>query len=105
MKKIPHDFQVFGDTDLQYDDGPRFRSGADSWKLRTDARHGSSVARKSIKEAVYTAIYLKLNAELQPKAAQFGSVTFLSAGEIKAINATGEQYGRARDHWRRRAQK
>ena len=44
--------------------------------------HGCSVAGKSVLEAVLTAIYLKVNAQLQTEAMKMGEITFLSPGEI-----------------------
>ena len=44
--------------------------------------HGCSVAGKNVLEAVLTAIYLKVNAQLQTEAMKMGEITFLSPGEI-----------------------
>lgn len=103
---------TFGDTDLLISSMAMARDFARVLGAGTCALmrgHGSTVAGRSIKEAVYTAIYLDVNAELQSKAAHFGSIKFLSPGEIKAINArlgggkAGEGFSRAWDYWRRRA--
>ena len=71
--------------------------------------HGSTVVGKSIREAVYTAIYLEVNAELQLRARGLGTITFLSPAEIEKVNARlsrakpGEGFNRSWDYWARRA--
>lgn len=71
--------------------------------------HGSTVVGASIKEAVYTAIYLNVNADLQIKASTLGPVKFLSEKEVEIIagrlrNALpGEGYARAWEYWKKRA--
>lgn len=71
--------------------------------------HGSTVAGKSIREAVYTAVYLEVNAELQLRASTLGKVTFLSPGEIEKVNLRlgqakpGEGFNRSWEYWCRRA--
>ena len=47
--------------------------------------HGCSVAGKNVLEAVLTAIYLKVNAQLQAEAMKMGEITFLSPGEIELM--------------------
>lgn len=71
--------------------------------------HGSTVVGTSIREAVYTAIYLDLNAQLQMSAGALGPITFLSPGEIEQVRShlgvagRGIGYDRAWEHWLRRA--
>ncbi len=71
--------------------------------------HGATVVGKSIREAVYTAIYLEVNAELQMKASSLGKITFLSPEEIERINSrlsqakAGEGFDRSWEYWCRRA--
>ena len=71
--------------------------------------HGSTVVGKSIREAVYTAVYLEINAELQWKAKFLGKAKFLSPGEIARINTRlgqsrpGEGFNRSWKYWCRRA--
>jgi len=71
--------------------------------------HGSTVVGASLREAVYAAVHLEINADLQLKAQQFGPVTFLTPGEIEKIRARqnrgrpGEGYDRAWQYWLRHA--
>lgn len=44
--------------------------------------HGCVVAGRSLRQAVFTAIYLMVNARLQAEAAKLGAITFMSEGEI-----------------------
>ena len=50
--------------------------------------HGCVVAGASLREVVFNAIYLQLNANLQLKASGLGEITFLSDGEIEAVLRT-----------------
>jgi len=67
--------------------------------------HGAVVAGASIREAVFNAIYLQLNADLQMKARALGDITFLSDGEVAAVLKTRGSftYERAWERWCRRA--
>ncbi len=73
--------------------------------------HGSTVCGRSIQEAVYTAYYLEVNANLQLQAAQLARtpVKFLTKGEVDGIisrigdGLPGEGFSRAWDYWCRRA--
>ena len=71
--------------------------------------HGSTVVGRSLREAVYTAVYLEVNASLQLKAAPLGPIEFLSVGEINIIRTRlaeakpGEGYDRSWEYWCRRA--
>jgi ribulose-5-phosphate 4-epimerase/fuculose-1-phosphate aldolase len=71
--------------------------------------HGSTVIGRSVREAVYTAVYLEVNAGLQLQASRLGPIKFLSPGEIDAICGRladakpSEGYDRAWAYWRRRA--
>jgi len=69
--------------------------------------HGAVVAGGSLREAVFNAIYLQLNADLQMKAASLGEITFLSDGEIDAILRSRGSYTfeRAWEYWCRRAER
>jgi ribulose-5-phosphate 4-epimerase/fuculose-1-phosphate aldolase len=103
---------AFGDTDLLITD---MRMGRDLARAVGDGTcalmrgHGCTVVGRSIREAVYTAVYLEVNANLQWKASHFGKLKFLSPGEIEKINSRlgqakpGEGYDRSWDYWRRRA--
>jgi HCOMODA/2-hydroxy-3-carboxy-muconic semialdehyde decarboxylase len=103
---------TFGDTNLLIFDMPMARDLARVLGTGTCALmrgHGCTVAGKSIREAVYTAVYLEVNAELQWKASHFGKVKFLSPGEIEKINSRlghakpGEGYDRSWEYWSFRA--
>jgi ribulose-5-phosphate 4-epimerase/fuculose-1-phosphate aldolase len=102
----------FGDTDLLVSNVEMGRDlalamGDNACALMRG--HGCTVAGRSIREAVYTAVYLEVNAELQWKASHLGKVKFLSPGEIEKIKSRlghgkpGEGYDRSWEYWRRRA--
>jgi ribulose-5-phosphate 4-epimerase/fuculose-1-phosphate aldolase len=71
--------------------------------------HGCSIAGRSIREAVYTAVYLEVNADLQLQASRMGPIIFLSDGEIRIISdrlanaKPNEGYDRAWEYWCQRA--
>jgi ribulose-5-phosphate 4-epimerase/fuculose-1-phosphate aldolase len=103
---------TFGDTDLLVSnmlmgrDLARVLGGGACALMRG---HGCTVAAKSLREAVYTAVYLEVNAELQWKASHFGKLKFLSSGEIERISSRlgqakpGEGYDRSWEYWSRRS--
>jgi HCOMODA/2-hydroxy-3-carboxy-muconic semialdehyde decarboxylase len=102
----------FGDTTLLICDMPMGRDLAEGLGRGNAVLmrgHGSTVVGRSLKEAVYTAIYLEVNARMQIEARHLGEVEFLSPGEVERINARlldglpGEGFGRAWDYWCRRA--
>jgi ribulose-5-phosphate 4-epimerase/fuculose-1-phosphate aldolase len=102
----------FGDTDLLVADIEQGRDLARALGGRTSVLmrgHGSTVAGLSLREAVYTAVMLEINANLQLKVHGFGAVTFLTPGEIEKIRARqnkgrpGEGYDRAWQYWLRHA--
>jgi HCOMODA/2-hydroxy-3-carboxy-muconic semialdehyde decarboxylase len=98
----------FGDTNLLVTTMEMARDLAATLDRRPTALmrgHGAVVAGGSLREVVFNAIYLQLNAELQMRAAALGSITFLSAGEIAAIQATRASftYERAWEYWCGRA--
>lgn len=102
----------FGDTDLLVSN---MAMGLDLARAVGDGNcvlmrgHGSTVVGKSIREAVYTAVYLEVNAELQWKASTLGKAKFLTPGEIEKVNLRlskgnpGEGFNRSWEYWRRRA--
>lgn len=102
----------FGDTDLLVSDIAmgldlaRALGGGNGVLMRG---HGSTVVGKSIREAVYTAVYLEVNAELQLRASGLGKVKFLSPGEIEKANLRlslarpGEGFNRSWEYWCRHA--
>lgn len=103
----------FGDTNLLVDSVALGRDLAKALGQRTSILmrgHGSTVAGASLREAVYAAVYLEVNANLQMKAQSYGNpVTFLSDGEIAKIRGRqthgkpGEGYDRAWQYWLRHA--
>ena len=54
--------------------------------------HGCVVAGASLREVVFNAIYLELNAELQMKPSALGEITFLSDGEVEAVMRTRSSF-------------
>jgi ribulose-5-phosphate 4-epimerase/fuculose-1-phosphate aldolase len=102
----------FGDTELVVSDmamGRDFAAAIGEGRCALMRGHGCSVVGGSIQAAVYTAIYLEVNAELQMNASRFGKIKFLTPGEIDKINSrvgrgqSGEGFQRAWEYWRRRA--
>lgn len=103
---------AFGDTNLLISNE---EMGRDFAGVLADGRsalmrgHGSTVVGASIREAVYTAVYLEVNANLQIQAAALGPITFLTDGEIDKIQSRladakpGEGYNRAWEYWCRQA--
>jgi ribulose-5-phosphate 4-epimerase/fuculose-1-phosphate aldolase len=69
------------------------------------AGHGCVVGATSLREAVLTAIYLKVNAAIQSEASRLGTVRFLSAGELAmtaAVTHSENSLNRAWQYWTRR---
>jgi ribulose-5-phosphate 4-epimerase/fuculose-1-phosphate aldolase len=102
----------FGDTDMLVADMAQGRDLARVLGPRTSVLmrgHGSTVAGLSLREAVYAAVMLEVNAQLQLKAQAFGPVTFLTPGEIDKIRVRqhqgkpGEGFDRAWQYWLSRA--
>jgi HCOMODA/2-hydroxy-3-carboxy-muconic semialdehyde decarboxylase len=46
--------------------------------------HGATAVGRTLREAVFTAVYAEMNARLQTTASQMGEIRFLSTGEIRA---------------------
>jgi HCOMODA/2-hydroxy-3-carboxy-muconic semialdehyde decarboxylase len=67
--------------------------------------HGCTVAGRSLREVVFNAIYLEVNAKLQLQATGLGAVTFLTDGEVAAALRTRSAFTfeRAWEHWCHRA--
>ncbi len=99
----------FGDTDLLVTDPAKGASLARCLGPRRVALmrgHGAVVAGRGLREAVYVAIYLHLNAELVLKAKSLGEVKYLSPGEAKACAETllsELSQNRAWEYWSARA--
>ena len=98
----------FGDTNLLVTAMPMARDLAAALGTRAVALmrgHGCVVAGGSLREVVFNAIYLQLNAELQQRAMALGPVTFLTDGEVAAILSTRSSFTfeRAWESWCHRA--
>lgn len=102
----------FGDTDMLIANMEQGRDLARALGPRTSVLmrgHGSTVAGRSLREAVYAAVMLEVNAQLQLKAQAFGPVKFLTEGEIAKIRERqdkgrpGEGFDRAWQYWLRHA--
>jgi len=103
---------TFGDTNMLISNMAMGRDFAESLGQNNTALmrgHGCTVIGRSVREAVYTAVYLEVNAGLQMQASRFSPVKFLTEGEIKIIcnrlaNAKpNEGYDRAWEYWCRHA--
>jgi HCOMODA/2-hydroxy-3-carboxy-muconic semialdehyde decarboxylase len=65
--------------------------------------HGATIVGSSVKEAVYRAIYVTINASLQPIAMQLGDPKFLDYEEaIKADELHHAVLNRPWDYWKSR---
>jgi len=99
---------TFGDTNLLVTNMEMARDLAVTLGSRAVALmrgHGCVVAGRSLREVVFTSIYLELNAQLQGKASPLGAITFLTNGEVEAVLRTRGSftYERAWEYWCRRA--
>lgn len=103
---------VFGDTNLlisNNDMGRDFAAALGEGRAALMRGHGSTVVGRSIREAVYTAVYLEVNAQLQMASMHLGPVKYLTDGEISRIQSRlgdarpGEGYDRTWQYWARRA--
>jgi HCOMODA/2-hydroxy-3-carboxy-muconic semialdehyde decarboxylase len=67
--------------------------------------HGSIVVGKSLREAVFTAIYMEVNAQMLTHAMSMGEVTYLAEGEVEANTKgrAGFTLERAWENWCRAA--
>ena len=98
----------FGDTDLLVSD---IAMGRDLAKLLGPNRtalmrgHGSVVAGRTIREAVWIAIYVEVGAKLQMQSMPLGEVKYLTKGEVDIIieRQGPYSYNRAWENWARRA--
>jgi ribulose-5-phosphate 4-epimerase/fuculose-1-phosphate aldolase len=63
--------------------------------------HGSTVVGGSLREVVFTSVYMEMNADMQIKAMSLGEVTYLSGEEIDAIarGRAGFTFERAWENW------
>ncbi len=98
----------FGDTDLLVSDMEMGRDLARALGPRRTTLmrgHGALVVAQSIRQVVWTAVYLELNAKLQMQAMPMGEIKFLTPGEVDTIIAkTGPySFNRAWENWCGRA--
>ncbi|TCK04209.1 class II aldolase/adducin family protein [Marinobacterium mangrovicola] len=68
--------------------------------------HGSTVVAPTLKQAVYRAVYVEVNAKLQAEASRLGPIEFLTDGETQTTQKTIEgQVERPWQLWRMNARK
>jgi ribulose-5-phosphate 4-epimerase/fuculose-1-phosphate aldolase len=98
----------FGDTELLVTKPEEGRSMAKTlgayWMVLL-ARHGATVAGRSLHECVFRSIYMCRNAELQSRALAMGKLGPLSKGEIEkcaAVSLAPRTMARAWEYWVRR---
>jgi ribulose-5-phosphate 4-epimerase/fuculose-1-phosphate aldolase len=100
--------EKFGDTNLLV---VNIQQGRDLAKKLGDNRmvlmrgHGCAVSGPNLSSSVQTSIYAQVNARLQLQALQLGDVTYLSPGEIEAMNSydpTGRGHDRAWEYLKHR---
>jgi len=98
----------FGDTTLLVADMAMGRDLAQLIGSRPAALmrgHGATVVGRTVRHAVFIAVYLELGAKLQMQAMAIGDIKFLSQGEVDKITARVNDYtlDRAWENWARRA--
>ena len=96
--------EKFGDTNLlvtSMEMGRDFAKTLASHTVALMRGHGSTVVGRSIREVVFTSVYMEINAEMLLKALSMGDVTYLSDGEIAAITRgrAGFTFERAWENW------
>jgi HCOMODA/2-hydroxy-3-carboxy-muconic semialdehyde decarboxylase len=99
---------AFGDTNLLVTTVAMARDLAAALGARPVALmrgHGCVVAGASLREVVFNAIYVELNAALQQRASALGEIRFLTDGEVRAVLATRSSFTfeRAWEYWCQRA--
>jgi ribulose-5-phosphate 4-epimerase/fuculose-1-phosphate aldolase len=98
----------FGDTTLLVDSMAMGRDLAKRVRKGRTALmrgHGAVIAGESIRQAIWIAIYLELNAKLQMQAMAMGKIKFLTSGEVDAIvnRQKSFSFDRAWENWCHRA--
>jgi HCOMODA/2-hydroxy-3-carboxy-muconic semialdehyde decarboxylase len=100
----------FGDTDMlvvNMEQGRDLAATLGPNRVALMRGHGCAVAGRTLREAVFTAVYLQVNAELQTRALMLSNeVRYLSPGEaVKAQEMTSRPIGleRAWEYWTLRA--
>ena len=96
----------FGDTNMlvtSNEMGNSLAAAVGKGKAALMRGHGSVILGKNVQDAVFTAYYLRLNAEVLIKAmAMGGTVTYLSAGEVDQsgeLHSHALAQGRAWEDW------
>jgi len=100
----------FGDTNMlvvNMDQGRDLAATLGANRVALMRGHGCAVAGKTLREAVFTAIYLQVNAKLQSAAMHLSAeVQYLSQGELKrGMEMLSQELGlqRAWEYWTMRA--
>ena len=100
----------FGDTNMlvvNMDQGRDLAATLGKNRVALMRGHGCAVAGKTLREAVFTAVYLQVNAKLQTEAMRLSDeVEYLSPGELALTKEMlSQQVGldRAWEYWTRRA--
>ncbi|MGI9568794.1 MAG: class II aldolase/adducin family protein [Desulfobulbia bacterium] len=81
----------FGDTDMlvrTMEQGRNMAEAMGKSRCLLMRGHGAVVAGHSLKEAVMTAVYLQVNAQVQTEAMNMGDTTYLSPKEIELLTET-----------------
>jgi HCOMODA/2-hydroxy-3-carboxy-muconic semialdehyde decarboxylase len=96
----------FGDTNLlvtSNEMGDSLATVVGKGKAALMRGHGSVIVGKNMQDAIFTAYYLRLNAEVLIKAKSMGgTVTYLSAGEVDQsgeLHSQAAAQGRAWEDW------
>ncbi len=98
----------FGDTTLLVSD---MEMGRDLARLLGSGPtalmrgHGATVVGRTVRHAVFIAVYLEVGAKLQMQSMAMGDIKFLTPGEVNKIVARVNDYtlNRAWENWARRA--
>jgi len=99
----------FGDTDIlvsSNDQGHSLARAMGNGRVILMRGHGATVAGFSVQDAVMTAVYLQVNAQLQMEAMRLGEVTYLHPGEVDVRLARSQKFlgnDRAWEYMSRRA--
>jgi ribulose-5-phosphate 4-epimerase/fuculose-1-phosphate aldolase len=96
--------KTFGDTNLLVTNmamGRDFAATLGSHTVALMRGHGSTVVGRSVREVVFTSVYMEINAEMLIKALSMGEVTYLSDGEIAAVTRgrAGFTFERCWENW------
>lgn len=97
----------FGDTNLLVttpDQGASLAKTLGGGRVVLMRGHGTAVAGRTLKEVVFTCVYLQKNAELVTTARTFGDVRYLSEGEVQRASTLLSEplsQNRAWEEWSR----